>query len=258
MESRVRAIEAAETRLRGEVDHIGKKLSTSLEQVPALKTKEIPLWFERYRWFITSDGLLAIGGRDSHSNSSVVRKHTKKGDLVFHAEIVGSPFFILKNASEMNKDSIREVGWSVVSFSRAWREQVGSNAYWVKPDQVKASAPSGMYLPKGSFMIEGRKNSLGSFFPEIAVGVCRVENRYVLMSGPRSAISNNSIIYVLLSPERSKVSDTAKKLKAKIVSLLDDQLAPVYEAKSLDDFVRVLPATGGKIIDSGSGAQKLS
>ena len=50
-------------------------------------------WFERYRWFYTADGILAIGGRDSSSNSAIIRKHLEKNDKVFHAEISGSPFF---------------------------------------------------------------------------------------------------------------------------------------------------------------------
>jgi len=32
-------------------------------------------WFERYRWFYTTDKFLAIGGRDSSSNSAIIRKH---------------------------------------------------------------------------------------------------------------------------------------------------------------------------------------
>ena len=31
-------------------------------------------WYERYRWFTTSDEFLAIGGRDAASNSAVIRK----------------------------------------------------------------------------------------------------------------------------------------------------------------------------------------
>ena len=49
-------------------------------------------WYERYRWFFTSDGFLAIGGRDAASNSAVVRKHLVKNDKIFHGDIFGSPF----------------------------------------------------------------------------------------------------------------------------------------------------------------------
>ncbi|MBI3841705.1 MAG: NFACT family protein, partial [Thaumarchaeota archaeon] len=79
-------------------------------------------WYERYRWFFTSDGLLAIGGRDASSNSSVIRKHLEKNDKVFHAEIYGSPFFILKNSMESPPNSIVETAQATVCFSRAWRE----------------------------------------------------------------------------------------------------------------------------------------
>ena len=50
-------------------------------------------WYERYRWFFTSDDMLAIGGRDAPSNSAVVRKHLGKNDKIFHGDIFGSPFF---------------------------------------------------------------------------------------------------------------------------------------------------------------------
>ena len=40
-------------------------------------------WYERYRWFYTTDGYLAIGGRDAASNSAVVRKHLVKNDKIF-------------------------------------------------------------------------------------------------------------------------------------------------------------------------------
>ena len=33
-------------------------------------------------------------------------------------------------------------------------------AYWVRPDQVSKTAPSGEYLTVGSFMIRGKKNFL--------------------------------------------------------------------------------------------------
>ena len=87
-------------------------------------------WFERYRWFITTDGHLAIGGRDSSSNSAVIRKHLNKNDMVFHAEIVGSPFFLLRECTENDLASVKEVAQATVCFSRAWRAGVyGLNAY---------------------------------------------------------------------------------------------------------------------------------
>src|SRR3989338_1378632 len=53
-------------------------------------------WYEKFRWFLSSDGFLVVGGRDATSNEVVVKKHMEKGDLVFHTDMAGSPFFIIK------------------------------------------------------------------------------------------------------------------------------------------------------------------
>ena len=77
-------------------------------------------WYERYRWFFTSDGVLAVGGRDSSSNSAIIRKYLEKNDKVFHAEVHGSPFFLLKaEDEELLPLSLEEVAHATVCFSRA-------------------------------------------------------------------------------------------------------------------------------------------
>src|SRR5207245_641644 len=66
----------------------------------------------------------------------------------------------------------QEVAQATVSFSRAWKDELGTaNAYWVRPDQVKKSAPTGQYLPRGSFYIEGRKNFVKNVKVELAVAI---------------------------------------------------------------------------------------
>ena len=116
-------------------------------------------WFERYRWFYTADGILAIGGRDSSSNSAIIRKHLEKNDKVFHAEISGSPFFLLKDDGTATPASLTQVAHATVCFSKIWKESMyGSNAYWVNPEQIKKGAPSGQFMAKGSFIIEGKRN----------------------------------------------------------------------------------------------------
>ncbi len=110
------------------------------------------------------------------SNSIVVNKYTDKDDVVFHADLHGSPFFVLKNEKSEKgppSDEIAlEMAQATVSFSRAWKDELGSaDAFWVFPDQVKKSAPSGEYLPRGSFFIEGKKNFVRHLKVELSVGI---------------------------------------------------------------------------------------
>ncbi|HYY67550.1 MAG TPA: NFACT RNA binding domain-containing protein, partial [Nitrososphaeraceae archaeon] len=120
MERGLSSIEEAKARLVARINKL-KSQAVSIEAESAIihrvRNKE---WYERYRWFITSDGLLAIGGRDASSNSVIIRKHLVEQDLVFHAEIYGSPFFVLKNAcsSDNINKSLIEVGQATISFSR--------------------------------------------------------------------------------------------------------------------------------------------
>ncbi|NWJ28648.1 fibronectin-binding domain-containing protein [Marine Group I thaumarchaeote] len=207
-------------------------------------------WYERYRWFFTSDGFLVIGGRDAASNSAVVRKHLGKNDKIFHGDIHGSPFFILKDAKDAPDTSMNEVAHATVCFSRAWKEGMyGVSAYWVNPDQIKKSAPSGEFLPKGSFTIEGQRNFINSANLKLAVGIIPQEDDYVLTCGPPETIKKNSICYAIIEPHGSEMVDTAKKIRIEFSKIYEE----ITKKISLDDFVRVLPAGQSQIKETGIG-----
>ncbi|MGB9003178.1 MAG: ribosome rescue protein RqcH [Nitrosotalea sp.] len=209
-------------------------------------------WYERYRWFFTSDGLLAIGGRDSSSNSSVIRKHLCKDDRVFHAEIVGSPFFILKDSEDDMVSSITEVAQATVCFSRAWREGVyGLNAYWVKPDQIKMGAPTGQFLAKGAFPIEGTRSFVQVSNLQLAVGLYQKNDSYTIMCGPLTPVKMRCLFYVIIEPSGTDMTDLAKKVRLEFLKLAENQ--DVVKAFNIDDFIRALPAGDSHIVESGMG-----
>jgi len=209
-------------------------------------------WHERYRWFFTSDGLLAIGGRDASSNSSVIRKHLEKDDKVFHAEIVGSPFFILKNSSDNTVESVKETAHATVCFSRAWREGVyGLNAYWVNSDQIKKAAPSGQFIAKGSFIVEGTRNFVKVATLQLSVGLFQKGDSYSLMCGPSEPIKKNCIYYVTIEQSGHEIVDAAKKIKLEFLKFKEKE--EIVKTISIDDFIRVLPAGDSHIVESGTG-----
>ena len=205
-------------------------------------------WFERYRWFYTIDGVLAVGGRDSSSNTAIIRKHLEKNDKVFHAEISGSPFFLLKDNDTATLASLTEVAHATVCFSKIWREPMyGSSAYWVNPEQVKKAAPSGQSMAKGSFMIEGQRNFVKISTLKMCVAIIEREGIYLLTCGPPS-LKNNCICYAIIEPEGSDMADVAKKIRLEFLSSNED----VAKSFSIDEYVRVMPAGPSRIIESGS------
>ena len=207
-------------------------------------------WYERYRWFFTTDGFLAIGGRDAASNSAVVRKHLEKNDKIFHGDIFGSPFFILKDAENAPDTSMNEIAHATVCFSRAWREGMyGVSAFWIHPEQVKKSAPSGEFLPKGSFTIEGQRNFIKSETLRLAVGIMPVDDDYILTCGPPEPIKENSLCYAIIEPNGSEMADAAKKIRIEFLKLFED----ITRKINIDEFVRALPAGKSQIVEVSLG-----
>ncbi len=200
-------------------------------------------WYEKFRWFFTSQDKLAIGGRDAHSNSILIKRHLEREDVVYHADLFGSPFFVLKNGRTQTDEEMREVAKSTVAFSSGWKTGLGSaDAYWVNTDQVSATAPSGEYLARGSFMIRGQKNFVTKNILQVSVGF-DTEGR--IISGPDEAIMKHAVAYLTLIPSREKTSETAKKILAELRKAAGDKTK--FDC-TVDDVLRMLPTGGGKIV----------
>ena len=253
---------------RGLLDQIERlrNRSSAIQKKIVVKHQASREWYERYRWFITSDGLLAIGGRDASSNSAIIRKHLTEYDIVFHAEVYGSPFFIIKNAIKVSEmeTTLQEVAQATVSFSRAWKDGLSSaDAYWVMPDQIKKGAPTGQYLPKGSFVIEGKRNYIKGSEIKLAVGIMHLSDRYLLVCGPVDAIRKKALVFSTLLPGGLDPMNTAKKIKSEFVRVAtaaadthrDDSysLTDFIKNTSLDDFIRTIPSGQTKIYFTGRG-----
>ncbi|MGQ0638170.1 MAG: ribosome rescue protein RqcH [Nitrososphaerota archaeon] len=247
----IESIESEKKKTEKSLESFRKQASVAKDSIvyTVQKKKE---WYERYRWFFTSDGHLAIGGRDASSNSSVIRKHLEKDDKVFHAEIVGSPFFILKNDSTSTVASIMETAQATVCFSRAWREGLyGLNSYWVNPDQIKTAAPSGQFIAKGSFIVDGQRNFVKVTNMRLCVGLFEKDGRYSLMCGPPDPVKKNCTYYVIIEPSGYEMTEIAKKIKLEFLKF--KEMEEIVKAISIDDFIRVLPAGESHIVESGTG-----
>ena len=245
-------IDKASEELKSRIEKIQNQTQKIHEKIQ-FNMLESKHWYERYRWFVTTDGHLVIGGRDASSNSAVIRKHMTENDIVFHAEIHGSPFFLVKDArNQENGDFVDETAQATVSFSRAWKDGLSSgDAYWVFPNQVKKGAPTGQYLPKGSFVIEGKRNFCKGVELKLSIGLIQIENnRYTIVCGPSNAIRRRSLVFASLLPGGSDPMNLAKKVKSefvRVISEFDSDLADYLKKIVLDEIIRMLPSGQSKI-----------
>ena len=219
-----------------QLEDIRAKKDIAMERidVPKKRVKKDLKWYEKLRWFLSSNGILVVGGRDAGTNESVVKKYMEPNDIYLHADIHGASSTVIKlNGSELNDTIIKESGEFAASFSSAWSLGFTTqDVFWVNPDQVSKTPEAGEFLAKGSFVIRGHRNYIRGARVKLAIGIVDYEGKRVMV-GPIEALEAHSDNYVVLKPGFTKKEAIAKKILHKINE--DDLL-------NLDDIIRVLPS----------------
>lgn len=150
-------------RLKAEENKNKKKEKKLEPQFELAEVKEF--WFQKFKWFISSEGYLVLLGKDMHQNEILVKKHLEKNDIYLHSDVHGSGSCIIKNIIlETNKEpsikTVLEAGSYIICNTKAWKSNSPDKAFWVYPDQVSKTPQTGEYVSTGSFIIRGKKNYL--------------------------------------------------------------------------------------------------
>jgi len=231
-----------------------KAASTAVEAAkPAQpKVRHEKEWFEKFRWFRSSEEVLVIGGRDATSNETLLKRYVDADDIVMHAEAHGAPFFVVKTSGVQPKpETLKEAAQACISYSRLWKDAVRSgDAYWVKPEQVTKSAPSGEYLTKGAFMIRGQRNYIRGVELALAVGLIVQEGKLLLMAGPPSAVKNRCRAYTQIVQGRGSPAQSARKIIAILEKKIHEPFLEQLRQVAVDDVLRLLPAGGIDVSNS--------
>ncbi len=191
--------------LKKAMKDLEKKKFVEVEKKKKIVEKKPKEWYDKFRWFKSSDGFLVVSGKDAKTNERLIRKYMKPNDLVFHTDITGSPFVLIKNPDnkEIPEQTIREAAEFCASYSKAWKIDLSTaDVYYVKPDQVKKEGG----LPTGSFMIYGKREWVRRIELKVAIGI--VDNEVVY--GPESVVSSKIKDYILVRPGEEDVYDFLK------------------------------------------------
>src|SRR5256712_605087 len=179
---------------------------------PRIKSTKA-MWFEAYRWTISAEGFLILGGRDARTNDQLVKKHLKEGDRYAHADVHAAPAPVVKDGARATEVTLREACEFALAYSKAWSAGLASgSAYWVLPEQVSKQAESGEFLPRGAFIIRGKRNYFHDLPVRIAIGEVEVEGHRKIMGGPVTAVAAKSTRYVVLAPGKGDREGITKKL----------------------------------------------
>jgi predicted ribosome quality control (RQC) complex YloA/Tae2 family protein len=210
--------------------------------------RESKEWFEKFRWFTSSEGFLVVAGKDTVSNEVLVKKYTTQEDAVFHAEISGAPFVVVKaEGKPISEQTLHEAGEYAASFSRAWRENSGSaDVYWVKVDQLSKSGPSGESVPHGAFAVVGKRNWMRNVPLRTAVGITLNEET-CFVGGSIDAVRAKTKNYVILVPGDYTGKEFLKQILKSLMLKLPKEQREKAGKTSIEQIREFVPYTKGAV-----------
>ncbi|RQG97789.1 ribosome rescue protein RqcH [Natrarchaeobius chitinivorans] len=224
---------------------------------PSVPIRENEPWFDRFRWFHTSDGYLVIGGRNADQNEELVKKYLEPGDKVLHTQAHGGPVTVLKATDpseassseiELPETSIEEAAQFAVSYSSVWKDgRYAGDVYAVDSGQVTKTPESGEYLEKGGFAIRGDRTYYDDTPVGVAVGIqCEPYTRVI--GGPPSAVTDQAATVIELEPGRYAQADAAKRLYRQFRERFADE-SFVRKIASPDRIQHFMPPGGSRIAE---------
>jgi len=225
---KLKKAKTAHKRTLENLKELEKKFEEKKKNREKIKIHRKKAWFEKFRWMYTSEKLLFLAGRDATTNEIIIKKHVNNNDLVFHSDVTGSPFGVLKIENKAPSPiSLQECANFIGCYSKAWKQNsTTTDVFYIKPEQVTKKAPSGEYLTKGSFMIYGKKTFLEA---NLKLSIGKMQDGKVL-AGPQTTVKKHCKEHVEIGQGKEKTSTIAKKIMKKI------------NADDLDEINRLIPA----------------
>ncbi|AGB02559.1 ribosome rescue protein RqcH [Methanoregula formicica] len=222
-----------------------KKQTKRREFVPLKKQ-----WYHRFRWFITSDGAVVLGGRDATQNEELVKKYMAGGDTFVHADVHGASVVLVKGKTER----MDEVARFAASYSGAWRSgHFSADVYSALPSQVSKTPEAGEFVSRGSFIVRGERTYYRNIPLSTGIGLM-LDPHAAVIGGPPSAVRQKVKAFVELRPGQFEPNDVAKKvlriLKSKIP---EDDVKALKGILNTEKVAAFTPPGGSDIVGHHEG-----
>ncbi|KAI9799115.1 MAG: hypothetical protein M1825_004882 [Sarcosagium campestre] len=161
-----KTLQSSSKALKSTEKRINEDLKKGLKQEKqVLRPVRAQHWFEKFYYFISSDGHLVLAGKDAQQTDVLYRRHLKRGDVFVHADLHGATPVIIKNSptspdAPIPPSTLSQAGNLSVATSLTWESKAVMSAWWVNSDQVSKLDSTGEYISTGGFDIRGDKHFL--------------------------------------------------------------------------------------------------
>lgn len=214
--------------------------------IPQRKVRMKQKWYDKFHWFVTSDGFLVVGGKDADTNEELVSKYLEKDDLFFHTQEKGSVVILKTGGKDAPEKALREAAVFAASYSSYWKSGFyEGDCYFVTPEQVSKTPESGEYIKKGGFVIRGKRNYFTCQL-NLAIGI-EINEGTRLLCGPADAIKSRAKYSVEIEPgdvPREKIANMIYKRFLEISAAQDRKVVETLATQQ--SVIALLPQGGSK------------
>ncbi len=202
-------------------------------------------WYEKFKWFFSSEGLLVVAGKNAEQNELLLKSHADPEEWCLHADIKGAAFTVIKSGGkDPPEQTKKEAAEFAAANSKAWTKGMGSvHVFSVLRKNLSKTPPSGMSLPKGSFMVYGQRVWYRNI--PLRMAVSANENGEI-SAGPESAVKKLGYTVILI-PGTKKASDLSREIKSELLKQAKPKDLPVLQKLSLEEIARHVPFGFGEI-----------
>jgi len=244
-----RAIEETQAKISREKE---KEVRVEEELIPRRREvrREKEEWYERFRWFWTSDGFLVIGGKDATSNEILAKKYMEPNDLFFHTQAEGAPVVIAKTGGkDVSEEGLREIAQFATSYSSLWKYGFyEGECYCVTGKQVSKTPPSGEYIKKGSFVVRGKRKYFKAAL-RLCIGIEKDKKRLIACPPSDSQKSKLDNFIELVPGDDLEKNELSKEIvKIFIDSAKDEKKEEIKRIATQDKILSLLPPGKSRIV----------
>lgn len=137
---------------------LAKKLKS---EVDALKTFRHKYWFEKFFWFVSSEGYLCLAGRDEIQVDMIYYRHFGDDCYFVTSDVEGALKVFILNPypqEDVSPTTLFQAGVFALLTSVAWNAKTSTSAWWLKGKDVTKKEFDGSLLGPGRLNFKAAKN----------------------------------------------------------------------------------------------------
>ncbi|CUS49604.1 LAQU0S24e00122g1_1 [Lachancea quebecensis] len=155
----------AQKALKNIEQRIEKDLKKKLkESHDVLNKTRKPYFFEKFHWFISSEGFLVLMGKSGIESDQIYSKYIHANDIFVSNNFDTHVWIKNPDETEVPPNTLMQAGIMCMSASPAWSKKIQSSAWWCFAKELsKFDNYGGEVLPAGTFRLKDEKKK--SFLP---------------------------------------------------------------------------------------------